>query len=772
MRSAFRLFILFVLVFSVAQFSLAGDAKSVRFTAKDFRRAQFENVLAQVNAKTGFQLTKEDFLLFENRALANTHFEMWLQMSDGIPLKSRSIRIWKKGNLLVQAEALVESEETELKIRAAMKKRGLSTFGLAQKLNSQRTMELTRLAASQNLDDKRVFETQWRDEWQNSSLVRVVKAKGRRGYHKVELDVVSGFVLKYNYQEFPQTDGTITAPSFELPARVYPIYEEAEGVPEKTLERLPSKLRNLNMKVHRTRTDIYEPLRTRRYWEDQYDPILGEFPSEQAKGVWSGRWLKERATALRGATPLVTNNFQRGMILDGKYVTINLHPDVAAKFPDLNFEPQPSVHYHPNWTASRREDKEVWEMIPGGSLLGRPLTAPSDVWNRPAQRLADHDPKSYINDGFDEVQVYWAVDTFMTSLHKMGFSDPEISTRPFHAFLYDPDISMKDNAYYSDDTINFTTYSPKSQNFARDNSTIWHELGHGIMDRLMGDYITLADTGGLSEGMADYLAQLLVQLVSKGKPFDGSDKFRIMNNIGFHLTNEVHDDGEAYGGSMNDFMVNAIKAQGEKGLIKAADLTLEAMRLTRNHPGLTAKNWFEHMYFADELGSRYRRAGEMKNYLTQALAGRNFRFDDKMPAQFSLFNGEEEVTDTSSGSRGKPIPHTLKAIDKVTYNLNVKLTSSDTYKFVYPVQVRVGLEGGPLQGAIKWEGQERQPLVYTLNSEADSVNIPLTAYGKCDESNREDGSCVDFAYIQIWNAGETKKPVAKKRFYLRITTEQ
>jgi hypothetical protein len=78
---------------------------------------------------------------------------------------------------------------------------------------------------------------------------------------------------------------------------------------------------------------------------------------------------------------------------------------------------------------------------------------------RPARRLKNHDPVSYINDGFDELQVYWAINQMFDSLRPMGFTDPELSTRRFNGFLYDPDISMKDNAYYTDDTINFTTHA-------------------------------------------------------------------------------------------------------------------------------------------------------------------------------------------------------------------------------------------------------------------------------------------------------------------------
>jgi hypothetical protein len=73
-----------------------------------------------------------------------------------------------------------------------------------------------------------------------------------------------------------------------------------------------------------------------------------------------------------------------------------------------------------------------------------------------------------------------------------------------------------------------------------------------------------------------------------------------------------------------------------------------------------------------------------------------------------------------------------------------------------------------LQGAIHWVGEEKGAQTYTLNSEADSVKIPLQVTGTCDRINREDGTCVDFAYVQVWNAGETKRPNAKKRFYLHI----
>src|SRR5690606_38172490 len=124
-----------------------------------------------------------------------------------------------------------------------------------------------------------------------------------------------------------------------------------------------------------------------------------------------------------------------------------------------------------------------------------------------------------------------------------------------------------------------------------------------VMDRMMGDHLDLADTGGLSEGMADFIAALVTEAVTGGKDFPGYSDFRSGNRTGCFLTNEVHDDGKAYGGAMDDLMMLAISRYGHaRGLHAVTDLTLEAMRLSRNHPELTAQEWFGRMLFADELG--------------------------------------------------------------------------------------------------------------------------------------------------------------------------
>jgi hypothetical protein len=507
--------------------------------------------------------------------------------------------------------------------------------------------------------------------------------------------------------------------------------------------------------------------------DDHYDPILGMTDAGRALGFWSMSDLKGLAGQITASLPTRPNRIDTGgIVLAGRYATISLHPDAMTAFSGIGFTPAPSGRFLPHWQPVTTEDG-VWQMTPQTGLLGKPLMTADESLARPARRLPDHDPVQYINDGFDELQVYYAINQLFDSLRPMGFTDPELASRPFHAFMYDPDISMRDNAYYTDDTINFTTYSSPSLNYARDNSTIWHELGHGVMDRLMGDLIHLSDTGGLSEGMADFVAQLVITDVTGNQPFDGSELFRIVNRTGFHLTNEVHDDGEAYGGAMKDMLDAAIARFGVRdGLTKMADLTLESMRLTRNHPSLDANGWFGHMLFADELGRKgVRGPGELKEMIIKALNGRNFNMDGSASALLTLKNGSSEVTSSGPGSRNNPIKVSLNEQKSAEFNLDISVKNSATYKFKFPVTVKVNYSGGALEGGVHWLNEEAGNLTYVLNSDSDVAKFTVGTDGKCDEVNRPDGSCVDYVYVQIWNQGENNKPQAKKRFYLRVFPE-
>jgi hypothetical protein len=222
---------------------------------------------------------------------------------------------------------------------------------------------------------------------------------------------------------------------------------------------------------------------------------------------------------------------------------------------------------------------------------------------------------------------------------------------------------------------------------------------------------------------------------------------------------------------MKDFLDAAVARDGQAGLAKVVDVILETMRLTRDHPGLTAKIWFEHILFADALGHTGVRApGELAPLLISAINGRNFKLDGSQTAAFTLTNvtNQQEVLSGAPGSRQRPIALTLPLTGTKHFDLSVNLKSSDEYKFTYPVTILVKFKGGPLQGAVHWVGEEQGSKLYTIASEADTLSIPLDISGKCDSINREDGSCVDFVYVQVIDPTDPTHPHAKKRFYVRV----
>lgn len=744
---------------------------NLRYTLSDQLEPKLETIIERVATDSNLPITANDFIQIENTQLTNYKYLMLAQNINGVPVANTALRIWINENnneqKVVQVEVDLEKNAFVNKsiLTSKYNKALFSNKALSSKKLENHVIEIVKSLIKNHPDDNQIFGFKSRDLWVKNDLVREIKVKGRRGEHTILFSLFSNKIIKESYNEFPQADQTIS-----LKAKVYPIYEQVETTGQ-MLTREDALLKHIKKNRLFSEADPYAPLKTKRYLYSMYNPILAETEAGRSQGYWSSANLKRQAYEIQRNLPIVENttNTTDGLILDGLYTSINIHPKALDVFTGINFKLKPSIQFKPDWKETEDGD---YEFIPQASLLGKPIFDLNEVYERTATRAQDHNPVFYMNEGFDEVQVYYAVTTFMESLRNMGFLDPELSTRPFHAFLYDPDINMKDNAYYTDDTINFTTYSPESINYARDNSTIWHELGHGIMDRVMGDYLQLADTGGLSEGMADFLAALVIEDVSSGNEFPGSRDFRILNNTGFNLTNEVHDDGEAYGGAMKDMLEKAISQYGKLGLVMITDLTLEAMRLSRNNPALTAQDWFNHMLYADELGSSKRNPGELRYIIINALNGRNFSFDGTNLAKLNIKYNDSELTNSSPGSRENPIRLNLNADEQVSYDMKLNLVGSTVYKFKYPVTVKVEYKKGALQGAINWVGEDQNPMTYTLNSEDELLNFKIAANGKCDYTNQESGGCKDYAYIQIFNANDLKKPSAKKRFYLKISPKE
>lgn len=764
-------FTTFAAIAMLAQPAIA-KIQYLRWTAEQDQNADIAHIIESMNKQLGLQISTSDFYLIEDRDLATSHFQTYFQTSADIPIKETALRIWSDLNnhKTIQVEIFVEDTPPS--------QPGFLSLGRNSIISSlakgQDHLKLVRSWLRKNAEDKKIKSIKSAYFWMGSILVKEFQIKARLGTHVFTVDVKNNKILKHQYKEFPNADNADD--EFEIPAQVYQIYDYSDsddGSLGKQQPLIASKLKFLKKKYHRVDADPYGALRNKKYYDTNQDSFLASTPWGQAQGYWSDIQIKQQGQTIFNSLPTTDNSLaQGGLVLEGRYATINIHPEFAESLSvHAPFEMRHSAPLYMSWKPVLTANEDLYVMTPGSAYLGKPITSLEEVWNRPGVLHADNDPITYLSEGFDEIQVYSGITTLFESLHGMGFTDPELSTRPFHAFLYDPDISSRDNAYYTSDTINFTTYSPGHRNFARDNSTIWHELGHGVMDRLMGDFITLADTGGLSEGMADFVAALVTADVTNNQPFDGSETFRINNRTGFGLTNEVHDDGESYGGAMKDLLDAAIEKMGRDGLVKVGDLTMETMRLTRNHPALTAQDWFSHMLFADQQGRQGVRApNELHDIIISALDGRNFRFEGTGAAEFSLKNGDQEIVAGSPGSRNRPLQAVFNnGATTADFKLQVQLKDGEVYKFQYPVTVVAQYQGGPLQGAIHWAAEDSGATqTFVLQSPRQMQNIPLQVSNKCDYSNRPDKGCSDFVYIKIFNNGERSKPVAKKRFYLKV----
>ncbi len=742
-------------------------------------------LLEKARTETGVAFAKENIAIIEDRELATSNYKFYVQTSQFIPVEKTAVRIWsdKKTGELILAEMHLDekSKKEEAEMAAKYKRAKFSPGALKSKQLNLAINKIASEQVSKHDTDKRILGLKSKDVWSNGDLVRVVEVRGRRGVHTIRVSLLRNKVISKTYMEFPQSEAFHT-----VKANIFPMYEEVEG----TGQKLPYEVKELKY-INTVVPDSANPLgdlARKVYAGNRYHGLLAETAIGQEYNFWSQASMRRDAEGVIAKIATRANDMSSGLLLQGKYATINIHPDVKEKISGVDFDLK-NGHNHIMGIAQNGDcnrdgqvaegeaascgqeaDGNVYGYVRPG-LLGKAITSQEEVLGRIPVRHPEHDTTKYINSGVDELQVYWSVTVLMEALAEMGFTDKELSTRPFHAFLFDPDIGMRDNAYYTDDTINFTTYNPGSPNLARDNPTIWHELGHGVMDRLMGAHLGFAGTaggyGGLSEGMADFIAKLVVEHQTDGADFPGKNDFRIENTTGFDLTNEFHDEGEAYGGAMKDMLAVVVAEQGRLGLVAFTDLTLEAMRLTRNHPALSAAGWFEHMLYADELGSAVRESGEYKDIIVNSLAARNFAFASSFrPAEMNVKFNDTVLTSASDASREKPLTP-CDASGIVSYDLKVSLTEGDSGFISFPATVKVEYKKGALQGAIKWIGEETNPHVYTVNSAEEILSIPVKASMTCDTVNQPDGSCKDYAYVQIFTEGG-EKPVAKKRFYLKI----
>lgn len=210
---------------------------------------------------------------------------------------------------------------------------------------------------------------------------------------------------------------------------------------------------------------------------------------------------------------------------------------------------RPRIVSLPGLPAAARELHGEWARIVGQTKLdGNFLRPPFG------------DPTSLItNDGFDQVQTYWALTGLALYLQNLGFNMTAIlgGRKPIVANVN----SVKDlNAWFDPSTgeLTFGTASDK-WHLASDHDITQHEGGHLIFDCIIPSLTSwhAGDGGAIHEGFGDCTAALFRNDPHLSEDFPpamgweyGTDKgLRDVTNALRYgdTTDEVHDRGQVYG---------------------------------------------------------------------------------------------------------------------------------------------------------------------------------------------------------------------------------
>lgn len=721
----------------------------------------FSQLWSLVNDDIGTSFTAADFGLAEQIEMKGMGFYHLAQMREGKPIEGAGLRLWltPAGDMIV-AEGFLDKANT--KSGRYLLKKGLRPFLAKEYLKSAAALHEQQKLVRQSLighSDPVEMDFAHEDRWKGQDFQRVFTAQGKRGFHTIRYSHEKRAIVAKEYRSFMQAEELEP-----VPAVAYKFYEEDYNSPTPSLlESRPVMLKYLNAKVVASAQDPYETITDVEYSLYSNAEMLAQMGAPATMSTWSFQDLATKLSKRQTEMEYVENGFNgpHGLVLDGRYVNVTVHPDFKKAAVDLEFD----WLYTDQFSTSRLMTATQEPAIKmSTNLRSRTFKSPEDLLVTPV-RDPVHRPTKYINEGADGIQVYWAVNEMMDQLHAMGFTDPKISTDKFQAILYNPDRAFMNNAFYVNDTINFTLYSYNAANFARDNTTIWHELGHGIVERIMGPALGgLSTSGGFDEGVADFFAELMVQATSYQEDFPGREHQRIFNKSLFALSNESHDAGEAFGGVMKEILDAAITQWSEQGVRKTADLLLEGMRFSRNHPKLSEQEWFEKLSFADARGSDVREKGEFAALIEEALRGRNFTADGKDLADFEIMIGSKKLGNdySNADSLSSFIIGTEQKLD-----IKVKLVDGADFKFTYPLRVVIQSPYGAMFGLDWINGLDDSAQELIINQSGDEAILPAGFAANCDLIMPGETGCKDMLVFQVFEPNSAK-PIAKKRAMFKL----
>lgn len=166
------------------------------------------------------------------------------------------------------------------------------------------------------------------------------------------------------------------------------------------------------------------------------------------------------------------------------------------------------------------------------------------------------------DDRFEEVTIYYAIDSFQRYIQSLGFTNVNNRSIPVHAH-YQTD----DNSYYSsaDHGLHF---GDGGVDDAEDADIILHEYGHSIQDNQVPGWGSSNESRAMGEGFGDYIAASFYATVNNGfqrtcvGDWDATSysstnppclrRVDGQNHYPENIINEEHTDGEIWSASLWD----------------------------------------------------------------------------------------------------------------------------------------------------------------------------------------------------------------------------
>ncbi|NBW83336.1 hypothetical protein EBR21_16430, partial [bacterium] len=285
----------------------------LRWTRGQLADASLDALLARISTENRIQLSKSNFELFEDRALAHMNFRMFEQRhpEEDAPVDGTGIRIWETpSGEIIQVEADVIDEK---RLQASSEAMGQVDFAKIRE-------RAVSLLALQEQDNSLVTDVRTSFDVRRGKLQMRVSLRAARGWHTWWFDNSFRDPAEHKYRTFTRQNHfsqNDSADEYSIPARTFPVADAGvnrdytdNGVRG---ELAPTQLRHIKKRIPQRNPVRYFPWEARTFLtSNQVSSAKKVSDVDLADGIWSFGAVMGRLLALSTSDAQVINEIGFG----------------------------------------------------------------------------------------------------------------------------------------------------------------------------------------------------------------------------------------------------------------------------------------------------------------------------------------------------------------------------------------------------------------------------------------------------------------------------